>query len=76
MVGKDVGKGGAVVLGEVVSVLFVKHVHFWNTFLDAMCNQILFLTFYYISDIQLVFFVVTVEIMPLETVYHFYYSLP
>ena len=30
----------------------VKHVHFGNTFLDVMYNQIYFLTFYYIIDIQ------------------------
>ena len=53
MVGKDVGEGGAVVVRKLFQPYsVVKHVHFGNSFLDAMCNQIYFLTFYYINDIQ------------------------
>ena len=52
MVGKDVGKGGAVVVGEVVSAIFCcETCTFWEHFFR--CNQIYFLTFYYISDIQI-----------------------
>ena len=40
----------------------VTHAHFGNTFLDSMCNQIYFLTFYYISDIQKVFLAIIVKI--------------
>ena len=53
MVGKEVGKSGAVVVGEIVSALFCcETCTFWEHFLDAMCDQIYFLTFCYVSDIQ------------------------
>ena len=56
MVGKDRGKVEQLSSGKLFQPYsVVKHVHFGNTFLDAMCNQIYFLTVYYISDIQLVF---------------------
>ena len=68
MVGKDVGKGKAIAVGEIISIFFCcETCTFWEHFFK--CNVI------YISDIQWVLFVRIVKIMPFETVYHFYYSL-
>ena len=55
MVGKNVGKGGAVAFRKIVSSsFFCEMCRFWEHFcVDfAMYNQIYFLTFYYLSDIQ------------------------
>ena len=53
MIGKDIDKVGAVAAGKIISPYsVVEHAHFRNSFLNAMCSQVYFLTFYYISDIQ------------------------